>query len=463
MAKTDPTKRPLSWHEEAFGRRYQRLKELYDEGSAPVRDFLEADLGDDLFTGLDITYPPDFTLKLRSIYSHPTTWFGMMPNLTDIAILWWFSGNKWLTYPYMGYVMLKSVVKTLALGGFVERKTRPHSLHINDLYLLNTSTQKGKAKITRFLGHEFKHVVQSDDALISLSSAMRSGRYGAERMLDSEDTPGKYVRYLASEAEIQARLYTILVGVYHQYGSWPTNRGSLYKALQSQGVHITTNMCVRAGKIRQNIPAEAQTPIHPYEQIPELYDLYGDKDSVDDLNQLIYALDNDHRDRFFSHTLPRIYGDMLELLGDRYGSKRLGFQRNVQLFEIALKNAQAAHKLFTDKDAERPAADAPHPYEKMLDALTAMPHDDALEFSCLLLSGQKIQLASGVSCQPPYLGDAETNFVLRKLHDHKHSFNPAEIEQLRDAAIAGKQARNRNHLRRIMPSIGQKLLKIRTP
>lgn len=428
MAISNLDKLPIAWHEEAARARHDQLLAMYEQKKVHVSDFLKADLGDTPHKGLDITHAPDFELELRSNYSHPAGIISAIPSITSFAIGYYFLSAKPILF--ISYLISQAVLSAASLGGFVSPNSRPYSLHVNDMYRLFSGTANGRARMANLFSHEFKHVMQSHDSKISMTSALDDDRYPGDEHI--KDGSSKMVKYLASEAEIQARLYTIMVGAYRQFDHWPTTLGDLYACLKSQGIDIPENQALRAKSVMPNVPDEERDQPRSYQRNDALYDIYADERAIDGINTVIEHLKESDKRRFFTTTLPRIYGDILELMGDKYGSKRMGFRRNVQLHEIFLKNAWDDYTDITSGPDETAAR------KKMIKAVAAMSRDDAFNLCASALSREVLELASGVEKSLPHTRSDTMRAVLHTAAA-THNFTMDDVALLK--AIAQKNRR----------------------
>ena len=119
----------------------------------------------------------------------------------------------------------------------------------------------------------------------------------------------------------------------------------------------------------------------------ELYNRYADKSAISDLNKAISALKPEKKAQFFSEILPFIYGDLLELYGDRQGQKRMGHTHNIQLREIfyrsGLELREAISKLTRKDNSEVTNIHM----EKALEAIDKMDTQDAVDLACNIARG----------------------------------------------------------------------------
>ena len=229
------------------------------------------------------------------------------------------------------FVGLSTLNKVMSLRGFVSQGES--SIYFNDAYRVFSGSQSGRRLMSHVLTHEFKHVVQGRDQAESLSSAFDGDRLGIKLML--KDKISTYKKYLAEEYEIQARLHTTMVGVYHQFAKMPTNYYELMAALHSQGIKLHQSVLNELGTTRPGIKAMAL-----YVPDKALFERYADQTAVDNLNCVLGAIKEDSLLDFNRRVLPFIYGDMLELYGDRLGHKRMGHSHNIQLREVFYKSAE---------------------------------------------------------------------------------------------------------------------------
>ena len=358
--------------------RYPKLIEFYDRGKANATEYLEADFGQFPPNNLNIVNPPDFDVTFKSMFKTVPGVLRTLPSFTSLVIF----ANTFKPFPIMSTLFLlgTTALKTLSLGGFV-MKDKP-TVHLNHMYRWFAQSQSGRRYLSHVLSHEFQHVVQQRDLQESLSSSFDGDRLGIAGLL--KDDASKYQKYLADEAEIQARLHTVVVGAYHQFERMPTNHFELMSMLATQGIAtFPTMMGLGAGRA--------------YKKDTELFDRYADKSAIDGLKDVIKAIDPKHKSDFFNRVLPFVYGDLIELYGDQQGHKRFGHTHNIQLREVFYKAAKDI-----DVAERKIRATPPEKREKLIQqiedgmnrvvsSIGAMDKDDATSLGCMIACGDIYQ------------------------------------------------------------------------
>lgn len=382
--------------------RERRLVGLYEQGEATALQMLDADFNGFPPKGLDIVNPPRMNMSFRSVFSHPH-FYVMTMNPFKISTLLTF-GVLGLLKGAIAYSAIVAV-RMASICGFVMPGVRPRTIHINPLWAFKRKTKNGAETLSNIQSHESKHVYQVYDGEESLSSAVLQDRHKVEAFL-KEDESSRYNLYLAAEAEIQARLHTVIVNAYQQAGIMPTCKQTLIAALYSQGIDIPQKIITKM--------QSTMTGVQALEQYPRCHDFiegYSDKRTVHNMNKLAKAIMPEHTEFFWTIIIPRIYGDSIEILGDRQGMKRMGHTHNIQMREIFYKNAKAHYDDVTNgKKAAKAMA-------KMRRITALMPKDDAKSLFNALAVGVAYQEYNATAISIPRHSDTFAE-SMKMLLDH---------------------------------------------
>lgn len=372
--------------------RYPEMIGMYAKGEANSLDILRTDFGHWPPNGLDIVRPPDFDIKFKSIFGTFAGLSRFFPSLTSAFLTAQLSKSSPISAAI--FFAIATAARVMALGGFVKKKEP--TIFLNDGYRLLGRFQGGRRYLSHIISHEFKHVLQGRDSIESLSSSINGDRKDIASML--EEDVSEHKKYLAEECEIQARLHTVIVGAYHQFERMPTNYEELIAALHSQGVKIPDIALRHARSTLQGRQAFSF-----YVKDDELHDRYADKSAIGDLNSVLEAVRQEHQKQFSAEILPFIYGDLLELYGDRYGAKRMGHTHNVQLREVFYKmaeNVQSATRAHRRKTivTKEELAGVKRDFATAMDTIDKMAKDDAVDLGCMIIRGDVYSELGGMGC-----------------------------------------------------------------
>lgn len=356
--------------------RYSKIIEFYEKGEANASDFLLTDLAE-WPKRLDIVRPPDFPVTFKSSWSDIYSYIHLMPSLRSL-----FLASLIMQYsPSLSFTFLSAMIakNSVNIGGYVKPQSKPGTVHLNPIFRVAEKHLAGRRLVSEILSHEFKHVLQARDMNESLSSSLKNDRLNIQPML-LDDTK-KHVKYLAEECELQARLHTLIIGAYHQYGFVPITRDELFHVLKAQGVNIP-----------DTILEQHNSPDMRHNN--KLYERYADDGAVSDFNDVIKSIKNDRLLDFIETVIPFIYGDMIELWGDRLGHKRMGHTHNIQLREVfyraaseydeAVNTLRSTQQTKTADELKNIVRDRATIAQEMI---THMPQDDAVDLACMLASG----------------------------------------------------------------------------
>lgn len=368
--------------------RYPHMIAHYRAGEAHAIDILKTDFGHWPPNHLDIVHAPDMVVKFGSLWREPRDVKKMLPDL-PYAVKMAYQLRRTTEHSFMSLTM-HAAMASIQLSGKVKLDSKPDTVHFNDVHRFFHGTRSGRKLTSHILNHEFKHVVQARDRATSLSSSVDERRIDMQGLL-LRYTP-THNRYLAEECEVQARMHTLLVGAYHQFERLPLTRAGLYKCLASQEVNVPDHYL--------DMDYSAQNDFaFPFIRNDEHYDRYADKVAAREINTVIHSLaDAEAEDRFWEEVIPFIYGDWLELMGDRLGHKRMGHTHNIQLREIFFRAAaDSTEAAFEIRARQKLKYDIPETLmQGMKDSLQSaekvvdvMDKDDAVDLACILASGTR--------------------------------------------------------------------------
>jgi len=313
--------------------RERNLNRKYDTVQTTALALLTDDFGHWPPKGLDIVNQPGFPVEIRSAFADSATYVHSAAStaaspMTWIGALIWFNKSMTAGMTYLGVMMFTNI---LSLGGFV-KTSKPNTIHVNDIWAGLRYINPESETLANIISHEHWHVIQNQDRKVSLSSALDE-RIKLDEMF--HEKPSRFVRYLSDEAELQARMHTILANAYHQHGVMPVTKHELWAVMASQGLEVPAEVQRLARTNKACAQAFAR-----FDKNEDFLEDHSDKSAVGDLDKVGKAIHQDKLFRFWDVVMPKLYGDMLELYGDRLGSRRMGETHNIQLREIFMKAAQ---------------------------------------------------------------------------------------------------------------------------
>lgn len=248
------------------------------------------------------------------------------------------------------------------VSAHVDNSENRNRIHINRFWSLTRAFNK--AAFADTLAHENIHILQKDMMRNGITDPFgRNRRYGTEAMIGKSHS--SFIRYLAAEDEIQARLHEITAHHYRARRRLPLSRGEVLAMLHCEGVAIDP-VCIKglsrdqAGRAAR---AAFSAPSYPKTWLaPEV---------VRDLNGVIRAVPKEKRISFCNDTIPALYGGLLELYGDREGSRRMGAAHNIIMTDSFFRQAwRLQHALETKSAPSTAGIEA---------AIKAMPADQAAD------------------------------------------------------------------------------------
>lgn len=346
--------------------------DLLTRGSATVDEILAASYGEWPPRGLDILGHNRQTVAFTSLTGHLNSWDKSVPpapvdtHTTGIRVL-----DELIRTALPLARMNDTVFNMLTRPEFItngvtdnriEREIgiNTHSAVVEPL--INGTLPRAQS----VLGHEVTHVLQEDhtsyrrastayeDAVLSLASARNTvlpyaGTPEADILAKSNLAP-EYIRpginldslsYIGRGIEIQARLHQVLSDGYQTWGRLPGSREELAVALDARGITMPNSLRTILDDsptiaATRDIFRPLSTPQPPIDKHnPAVW-------ALDHINVIQSALNDTGRDMFWRDTLPAMYGDLIEMYGDRDGRARMDLGDNPRL-AMRLHQENLAH------------------------------------------------------------------------------------------------------------------------
>ena len=429
-----------------FPERYKGVIAYIKRGHTTLHELIDADFVQHP-KELDIVRGPDVPVKIKSIFSTGFGWKKILPEFSNVFII--MALPLYMKILYGGYLASETYKKLKTLGGFTQPHKSPNVIFINDYLRLFTRSQKGRRIMHHTAMHERKHVVQARDAKISLSSALTGTRIPMDSYVyfPEDDDKAKLLKYLVHEAEVQARLTTVILGAYHQFERVPLNKLELIACLQSQGLIIPEGVLK---KFERKTGWEQARSKFVLDQ--DWYDRYADQMAIRQLNSVVVHLKSEVSYEFFNVVLPFIYGDIIELWEDRLGQKRMGLSHNIQLREMFYRAVHDTNKIKykankyrmngLSEEAIKETISAPLAESEVLamHAVDTMVEEDAISLAEKIIRGEPYQEFSftTVVCD---IDDCDLGMKAVRAIISKYSDSP-NIEKLRIAFEEERQTKD---------------------
>ncbi|MBI2234133.1 MAG: hypothetical protein HYU57_03900 [Micavibrio aeruginosavorus] len=206
------------------------------------------------------------------------------------------------------------------VNAHVDNSEHRNRIHINRFWSLTRAFNK--ASFADTLAHENIHILQKDMMRSGITDPFgRNRRYGTEAMIGKSHSA--FIRYLAAEDEIQARLHEVTA---HHYRD-------VLAMLHCEGVAIDP-VCIR-GLSRDQAGRAALAAF----SVPSYPKTWLAPEVIRDLNSVIRAVPKEKRISFCNNVIPALYGGLLELYGDREGSRRMGAAHNIVMTDRFFRQA----------------------------------------------------------------------------------------------------------------------------
>lgn len=202
------------------------------------------------------------------------------------------------------------------------------------------------------IGHEHVHVLQVHDSKETGFNPLQSNLCKnldlsstfwrkTVRTIDAVLSFGT-VPYLKSDAEIQARLHTVLAKGYRkQWKKLPATRHQLWAALITQGLYAPA-------AIRKELQETRDSEVKDFYRpgLRGAFHRVADRNTnahVAELNAVYRNLLRDpQKEAFWRDVLPTLYGHLLELYGDPDGRDRMGWATYARKTEVSIHRNQNA-------------------------------------------------------------------------------------------------------------------------
>jgi hypothetical protein len=395
--------------------REESLNKLWDKGETNSLEIIKNSFGGELPRGLDFVNVPDYDVHLRSVWGKPA--FYSTALWQTLKGSWFWAGINYVFFhaPIIAgaIVAVNAAAAAASLGGYVEPSVDPHTININDIWAAGRHFNKAAGGLADAIAHENFHLIQAYDDRTSLSSAFDDNRAGVNMLFDKRSG---FLKYLSSECELQARMFTVISNAYIQHGRMPLNKYELWACLASQGMTPPDSILRKTQTHPDCARAFAMFPASQ-----DYVDHYADRMAAKQLDQVQNGIDVEtQKNALWEKVYPFLYGDMLEIMGDRLGQKRMGGSHNVQLREIFMKAAQdnmdgAISDAQTLKQMKK-AADMMTPEDAaglMQDIATGRPYKEYSEKSVFIPAGHLRTAAAFTLAANPKLGPRNAAYALQ--------------------------------------------------
>lgn len=262
----------------------------------------------------------------------------------------------------------------------VSNQEHDHCIHINRWGHLSSLFNRDSQARADTIAHENIHILQK----IMIQQGLRNSfgqfyRHGVKEMVHKN--AGSYARYLCAEDEFQVRLHLLVSRYYRDHGKIPLNQHELWSMLHHEGVKITDNCLQALYESDQGLRA-----LGKFFRDPKTLPLFK-SGLMREINTALYSISDHHKEKFCRVTIPALYGSLLEIYGDREGSRRMGYGHNISLTEMFLHQAgrlqyRMENKLMPDTS-------------RIKTIIAAMPDDQKQDIACSLQQGTFIHPLTG--------------------------------------------------------------------
>ena len=299
-------------------RRGLTLKSLAAAGRATVGQLLEADFGTAKPVGLEIVSPPlasvEFDVMKLDFGRGARAWRHSIRNLLGCqGIYYRFQGRVLINPTLVSTATLPSTAATVRLGNVVMHEAI-HRL-------------QDDARAAGWDSSYYTNNVADALALPAVRCWTDRGRLLAARFnREARDgligARGQIAGYLAQDVEMQARLHEVITTGYAAWNRMPVTKIELWAALHGLGLATPPQVM---GVLRDT-PEGRQALRHFTGNA-----VIGNhiKDQVSQLNEVYrYGSLSENKFALWKEAMPRLYGNLLELYGDRLGRERMGLGLN---------------------------------------------------------------------------------------------------------------------------------------
>lgn len=366
-------------------------------GQSSAQDLLHscANLRD--FDGLNITDPPNFTVKIKPLSSVPEGAERSGGAFTSQSSQ---KGSKLLRFikAPLNYFKLKAV-NGLTLG------RTPNTMYINDRYFLKNVLKRNTAPLAGTVFHELQHIFQMKRHEECLTSPYTFDRIQLTDKLSelAKNDISFFDNYIAprsSECEIQARLASVMMRHISTTGKVPLSTPELINAMQEQDISLPVDISLM---INNEVNANNT--------------LGAVLDDANDLTLTFACVSPEHNLQLWLKDIPSLYASMLEDWGDSQGHKRFGHTHNIRFREIFYRSVENAQKLETSPEfdefwesddpqiVDMITGQVAENFTRAADIIQKMDKDDAIDLGCLVLSGFRYKEFGESTFVPPKAGN----------------------------------------------------------
>lgn len=217
---------------------------------------------------------------------------------------------------------------------YVSNKETAPNIYINRAMSLLACFNRAAKDRANTLSHEHIHILQKAQMRKGLSDPFgRNRRHNLQAFI--KPSAPSYNQYLCDEDETQVRLHQLVAAHYRSTRRLPLNMPELYALLETEGVRTGSAFVTRLLSGQTGMAAKARFTVRSPRS-----SLAG---SVSDLNTIFQTITPQKRDEYCRTILPAIYGQLLELYGDRQGCRRMGYHHNLSLTEVFFRQAWGLH------------------------------------------------------------------------------------------------------------------------
>ncbi|QQG37182.1 MAG: hypothetical protein HYS17_05315 [Micavibrio aeruginosavorus] len=264
----------------------------------------------------------------------------------------------------------------------VSNQERDFVIHLNRMASLSTIFRRHSRVRADSISHENIHVLQKQMIHQGLTDVFgRFLRHGVKGMVKRKAP--KTAQYYCAEDEIQVRLHLLVSSYFRDHRKIPLNQHELWSLLHHEGVRLHERCVESLYQSPQGLKALGK---FFREKRPWFV-----RAGVSDLNQALANIDPQQREKFCRIAFPALYGSLLELYGDREGSRRMGYGHNIILTDLFFRQAwRIGHHL--DNNREHLTAE---PLAKIKDIIAAMPEEQKQDMTQIVIAGRYIHPLSG--------------------------------------------------------------------
>lgn len=179
----------------------------------------------------------------------------------------------------------------------------------------------------------FIHWLDDDDNSLNPVSAVRQLYHTFNRSRQDSKTS----QYLIREQEIQARMHEILTCGYASWQRMPANKIELWACMDQMGVDLPHSIWRKLRRDENGIQAMKDFSCSGWMR----HQLYRQVDGINKVHS--YLSLPEHQERFWHRAMPAIYGNLLELYGDRLGRERMEAGMNPRPAKAVIQYLKDTH------------------------------------------------------------------------------------------------------------------------